>query len=367
VSHRVRRLAVTAGAMAVVTVAGVIALPGAQADPIGDARARAAALNQLVDSLTVRAEVASQRYDAIQARLAGAVNGSLSSDRRLEALHQQVENAQQLVNARVQALYASGGSLGTFAALLSGDANSAVARTQMTASVITTQTQAIRREEAVVKTVGTQADRKRLSATQVVQLESAAARQRATVVGLLAEQRAALSRADSTVRRLVRQQQRAAELAAAQSFTQAVSQAGGQVDGGQLAGGTRAPNPTVAAALAAARSRLGDPYVWGATGPTSFDCSGLTQWSYAHAGIALPRTAAEQWFTGPHPSLAQLEPGDLLFWATDLSDPATIHHVTIYIGNGLMIAAPHTGTVVQVQPVYLDGFFGATRPWASQS
>jgi cell wall-associated NlpC family hydrolase len=63
-----------------------------------------------------------------------------------------------------------------------------------------------------------------------------------------------------------------------------------------------------------------------------------------------------------HVDLGQLQPGDLLFWATDVNDPATIHHVALYAGNGLMVAAPHTGDVVRVQQVYLDGYIGAVRP-----
>ena len=82
------------------------------------------------------------------------------------------------------------------------------------------------------------------------------------------------------------------------------------------------------------------------------------------AGITLPRVAADQYNAGPHPSLANLLPGDLLFWATDTSNPVTIHHVTMYLGGGLMIAAPHTGTDIQIQPVYVSGFIGATRPWS---
>jgi cell wall-associated NlpC family hydrolase len=91
----------------------------------------------------------------------------------------------------------------------------------------------------------------------------------------------------------------------------------------------------------------------------------LVQWSYAHAGLQLPRVAADQYNVGQHVDLDQLQPGDLLFWATDISDPATIHHVAMYVGGGMMIAAPHTGTVVQVQPVYLSGYIGATRPYAA--
>ena len=118
----------------------------------------------------------------------------------------------------------------------------------------------------------------------------------------------------------------------------------------------------IVTAIGAARSALGDPYQWGATGPTTWDCSGLTQWAYGQAGVSLPRTSREQWFTGPHPALDALLPGDLLFWATNPNDPASIHHVAIYLGGGYMIEAPHTGAVVHVVAVYLNGYFGATRP-----
>jgi cell wall-associated NlpC family hydrolase len=157
---------------------------------------------------------------------------------------------------------------------------------------------------------------------------------------------------------LVAAQQAALQAASAQSFADAVRAAGGSVDSIPAP-----PNAVVATMLSAARSRLGDAYVWGATGPDTFDCSGLTQWSYARAGVALPRVAADQWNSGPHVGLGDLEPGDLLFWATDVTNPATIHHVAIYLGGGLMIAAPHTGDVVRIQPVYMDGFIGATRPY----
>ncbi len=106
------------------------------------------------------------------------------------------------------------------------------------------------------------------------------------------------------------------------------------------------------------------PYIWGAEGPNAFDCSGLVQWSYAQAGLRLPRTARPQYRATKKVAFSDLAPGDLLFWANDTSDWNTIHHVAIYIGNGYMIAAPDVGDVVKVQRVYLDGFFGATRPTA---
>jgi peptidoglycan DL-endopeptidase CwlO len=101
-------------------------------------------------------------------------------------------------------------------------------------------------------------------------------------------------------------------------------------------------------ALTAALSRVGKPYVWGGTGPNGFDCSGLVGWSFAAAGVSLPRTAAEQALAGPAVPLSQLQPGDLLFWSYDPTDPGFIDHVAIYVGRGQMIEAPQTGDAVHV-------------------
>jgi peptidoglycan DL-endopeptidase CwlO len=112
--------------------------------------------------------------------------------------------------------------------------------------------------------------------------------------------------------------------------------------------------------LQAAESRVGMPYVWGAAGPTAFDCSGLVQWSLAQAGVAMPRVAADQARTGPAVPVSRLEPGDLLFYHTDPTAPGYISHVAIYLGKGLMIQAPQPGMDVQIVPVDLsDGFAGA--------
>ncbi|MGH9126697.1 MAG: C40 family peptidase [Acidimicrobiales bacterium] len=114
-------------------------------------------------------------------------------------------------------------------------------------------------------------------------------------------------------------------------------------------------------ALTAALGKVGTPYVWGATGPTGFDCSGLVGWSFAAAGIYLPRTAADQALAGPAVPLAQIEPGDLLFWALDPTDPSFIDHVAIYLGHGEMVQAPETGENVDVVPIYQHDLVGAVR------
>ncbi|AVH59192.1 MULTISPECIES: C40 family peptidase [Streptomyces] len=110
-----------------------------------------------------------------------------------------------------------------------------------------------------------------------------------------------------------------------------------------------------AAAIAAARSAVGRPYVWGANGPGGFDCSGLTQWSYAQAGIGLPRTSQAQQYAGRQVSLSQAEPGDLVTYRSDAS------HIAMYMGNGQVIHAPYPGAPVRYDPVGMMPISSVTR------
>ncbi|MEU2268842.1 NlpC/P60 family protein [Streptomyces olindensis] len=110
-----------------------------------------------------------------------------------------------------------------------------------------------------------------------------------------------------------------------------------------------------AAAVAAARSALGKPYVWGANGPTGFDCSGLMQWSYAQAGVALPRTSQAQRFAGRQVPLSEARPGDLVVYRADAS------HVGMYMGNGQVIHAPYPGAPVRYDPVGMMPVSSVTR------
>jgi len=126
------------------------------------------------------------------------------------------------------------------------------------------------------------------------------------------------------------------------------------------------PGLTVAqtrAFLTAAESRVGMKYVWGGAGPTVFDCSGLVQWSMRQAGLVMPRVAVDQAQTGPLIPLADLEPGDLLFYHTDPTAPQYISHVAIYLGGGLMEQAPEPGMDVQIVAAILSGpgFAGAVE------
>ncbi|MFC4004913.1 NlpC/P60 family protein [Prauserella oleivorans] len=115
-------------------------------------------------------------------------------------------------------------------------------------------------------------------------------------------------------------------------------------------------------ALQAALSRRGSEYEWGATGPTEFDCSGLTSWSYAQAGVTIPRTSRQQWGAGKPVSLDALLPGDLLFYDDGTGNPSNIHHVGMYVGEGKMVDAPTEGQLVDVRSMEGDGhLIGARR------
>nr|BEK70559.1 hypothetical protein KPHV_77860 [Kitasatospora purpeofusca] len=121
------------------------------------------------------------------------------------------------------------------------------------------------------------------------------------------------------------------------------------------------PAPPAAGGRAAAivqfaYAQLGKPYGWSKTGPSSFDCSGLTGAAYRAADVSLPRTSQEQWKVGTRIGRGDLQPGDLVFFYPDL------HHVGVYIGDGKMIHAPRTGKNIEVLPIGVMPYMGAVRP-----
>ncbi|GGV48799.1 C40 family peptidase [Streptomyces griseoflavus] len=153
----------------------------------------------------------------------------------------------------------------------------------------------------------------------------------------------------------------AAELARQQAEQQAREEAaqqdGGGPDGTGSSGSATSPSASAGSsygtkaekAIAFARAQIGKPYVWGATGPGSYDCSGLTQAAWKAAGVALPRTTYDQVNAGTTVPVSQARPGDLVFFYDDVT------HVGLYIGNGMMIHAPKPGTYVREESIFYDG------------
>jgi cell wall-associated NlpC family hydrolase len=138
----------------------------------------------------------------------------------------------------------------------------------------------------------------------------------------------------------------------APTATNAPGNAPANVDGGGGGGG----GGSGSAVVDAARKYLGIPYRYGGSGPNNFDCSGLTAYVYREFGVNLPHSAEWQYTSLPHVSRDSLQPGDLVFFGSP------IHHVGIYVGNGQMLDAPHTGTVVQIRTMLRNDYVGAARP-----
>jgi cell wall-associated NlpC family hydrolase len=167
---------------------------------------------------------------------------------------------------------------------------------------------------------------------------------------------------DAEVNRLVAAEQarKAAEEQARAQARAAARQA--QQPSTKVRGGGSDPGPApssshdVNAVISAARAQLGKPYSWGAAGPNSFDCSGLTMWAWRAGGVSLPHYTGAQYSATRHVSISDLQPGDLVFYNG-------MQHVALYVGGGQIIHAPHSGDVVQYASLYYwDTSMVASRP-----
>ncbi|MFF7555231.1 NlpC/P60 family protein [Streptomyces olivaceus] len=162
---------------------------------------------------------------------------------------------------------------------------------------------------------------------------------------------------------------KAAELAKQQAAEEAErkrqEEAAQQQGSGSSSGSSKSSTPgssngtQAQKALAFAQAQIGKPYVWGATGPGSYDCSGLTQAAWKAAGVTLPRTTYDQVNAGTTVSVSQAQPGDLVFFYDDIS------HVGLYVGNGKMVHAPKPGAYVREESIFYDGessIYSVVRP-----
>ncbi len=184
-----------------------------------------------------------------------------------------------------------------------------------------------------------------------------------------------LGSATASVADLAAKAEQARRDAAVVSQQLASAQGAGGATGIPAGPGGPVAGSAAAIAVAWAYREIGVPYSWGggnASGPSlgfaqgantvGFDCSGLTLFAWAHAGVSLGHYTGSQWDAGRHVASSDLRAGDLVFFANNTSDPSTIHHVGLYIGGGQMINAPHTGDVVRVAAVSsFGGYIGAVR------
>jgi cell wall-associated NlpC family hydrolase len=402
---RRRSAAATAISAAVVVALSVLGAPGqANADTdLQKARVAADALRIQVDTLEAESEAASEDYGAATQQLGDIVTQLLLAEQAVDSSHQDERAAIGRTDDVARQMYMSGGPTAIYASILDGhDISDVLDRMASVDSVVRGDIVATGDARTVV-TMAT-ATRTKLSLLtakrRALEDQAAAAADRAAAL----HQQAALdlAAADATVRLLVEKERQAAEAraeaAAAAAFNGALPWTTNPVPADAYSAVDRAiaeatadpATPYAVGAITDARKWLGTPYSAGGGGiggPTTgwcsslapddgrladgtcaaqstvgFDCSSLMVRVFSAAGRALPRTSRQQWNIGVHVAMTDLRPGDLLFWANNLSNPLSIHHVALYIGHGLMIQAPHTGGHVEVASVYLSGLIGAVRP-----
>ncbi|ANB08095.1 hypothetical protein SAM40697_4137 [Streptomyces ambofaciens] len=296
-----------------------------------------------VDKLYQQAEVATEKYN-------GAKEKADAAERRLEELRDEVARKEDRLNAAREVLgsaaaaqYRGGGLAPALQLALSADPDGYLDGAAFVERAGSRQAATVSRVRKELRDIEQLRGAARVEVASLTSRRAELKRHRETVTGKLGAARRLLSGLTAGERDRVGHgaDERASRASAGPRTA--------------LAAGAQAPDSRSAAAVAYAHQKLGSPYVWGATGPNAFDCSGLTQAAYRAAGVSLPRTTYAQIDAGRRVSRAQLLPGDLVFFYSGIS------HVGLYVGDGMMIHAPNPSAPVRLAPVDQMPFAGATR------
>jgi peptidoglycan DL-endopeptidase CwlO len=337
------RLRLAVGTAAVTTLVSVptfvlVSAPG-QATP----KPSLAEVKRQVEALHHKAEQATERYNDARIALKDAERRLAQAQRRAAGQQAQVAALQNVVGAFAAASYRSGGLDQTLQLVFAEDPKLFIDRAASLDALSLRQAQALRR--TVEARQALQADQ--LSAAQQL---AAVERTRAEMAAHKVEVQRTLRKAQDLLNSL-EAEQRARLLPRA-------SRSGGRDGGGGSGGGsyTGPASGRAAAALQYAYAQLGDPYEWGAAGPNSFDCSGLTMMAWRQAGVSLPHSSSQQYAAVRKVGRSDLQPGDLVFFYSPIT------HVGLYVGNGKIIHAPNPRESVKIDPMSYMPFVAGGRP-----
>jgi len=332
---KVRRTVAVAAGLAVM---GGLAVYGGSAGAapqptVGQVQAKINQLTSQFDRVNTQLDQASQQLSTAQSRLSQVRT-------RLNHANAQFRAAQATVAENAAAAFEDSGATSVAGVLTSGDPSVVLQQGSLLmemSGMRNAQTQQLLTDASELAGVEQQMQR---TEDGVAALNSQLAAQKKSLGGLITTEKATL-----------------ASLTVPQQQTVTTNSIGA---GGTTTASYTGPTSSQAdKAVAFAYAQLGKPYQWGATGPDSFDCSGLAQAAWAAAGVAIPRDTYEQWAALPHISSSAIQPGDLLYYDG-------VGHVAIYVGNGYIIDAPQTGLDVEKIPMdtgwYASTFVGAARP-----
>uniref|UniRef100_UPI001CCD61B1 C40 family peptidase n=1 Tax=Streptomyces sp. LS1784 TaxID=2851533 RepID=UPI001CCD61B1 len=315
-------------------------------DPLAAAKATLGPMLDRLHALYQGAEAATEQYNGAVAKVTEQQASLTDLQGRLDRQQKQVDAGTDIASQLAAAQYRNGAASAYAELLLSKDPYEAVVIAELLASASRSQSEFLDRLKS---------DRDALDGLKK-QTEEALNTSRT----LVAEQDAAKAKAAAD---LAAVEQMVSSLTGAQRAeleqlekTKADEAQLAFLASGALGKGERTPSLQGRGAIAFALAQLGKPYLWGGTGPASYDCSGLTSQAWLHAGRPIPRTSQEQWAQLPHVALNQLRPGDLVVYFQDAS------HVGMYIGGGLVVQAPRPGAFIKISPVGSMPILGAVRP-----
>jgi cell wall-associated NlpC family hydrolase len=342
---QIRRGAVLAVAVAAATslavYTGTTGAGAAAAPTIAQVKAQVNTLQAKIDMIGQQYDAANQEYGSAQARLAQvqkqAANAQASYD-----------TARAQLAAVAVSVYENSNQTSVLGLLSSGNPASVLSQASLVLEVAGTHNEEATRFLTAAQTLASVREQRQRTEQGIAQIRAQLATQKASLNKLLASSKATLDSLTAAQQAQV----------TADTIGGTTSSSSGQSGATPMAytgpTGTQADN-----AVAFAYAQLGKPYVYGATGPSSYDCSGLVQAAWAAAGVAIPRTTFEDWDSLPHIPVSQMVPGDLIIYDGE-------GHVAMYVGGGYIIDAPHTGADVERVPYdeswYIDNEDGVLQP-----
>jgi cell wall-associated NlpC family hydrolase len=356
------RIIATTGVVATLLSTATVGLLSAPASADSLAQQIASAEKQL-NALDAQAEAATERYNAARIALVAAQHNVASTQQRLTQAGARLASLRTAVGAFAVAAY-TGDPLADTLGITAKNPQEYLEK------LATLQAVSASQEAALTAVSAAQRDQAQAqaSADAALAAQAASARQmqgeRDQVLAAAGKEKAILQDLQVREAAVIKAAKAAAAKAAAERIAAALrARAEAAAQAARALASQSVSNTPVVTGSGGARvavqwayKELGKPYVWGASGPNSFDCSGLTQYVWAKAGVYLDHYTGSQWNQGRHVSRDQLQPGDLVFFGSDL------HHVGIYVGNGNMIEAPHSGANVRISPYSRGDYAGAVRP-----
>jgi peptidoglycan DL-endopeptidase CwlO len=342
---QIRRGAVLAVAVAAATglavYTGTTGAGAAAAPTISQVKAQVNTLQAKMDKIGQQYDAANQEYGSAQARLTQVQKQAANAQASYDAARAQLA-------AVAVSEYENSNQTSVLGLLSSGDPASVLSEASLVLEVAGTHNEQATRFLTAAQTLASVSEQRQRTEQGMAQIRAQLASQKTSLSKLLASSTATLD-----------------SLTAAQQAQVTADTIGGTASSSSGQSGATpmaytGPTGTQAdKAVAFAYAQLGKPYVYGATGPDSYDCSGLVQAAWAAAGVAIPRTTFEDWDDLPHIPVSQMVPGDLIIYDGE-------GHVAIYVGDGYIIDAPHTGADVERVPYdeswYVDNEDGVLQP-----